>query len=54
MLIFLALKTSTTWKILVVEGKIEILKDHFITVGQSGKIVRIKKMHLKNSAKLVA
>lgn len=35
-------KTSTAWKILVTENKIEILKDHFITDGQSGKIIGIK------------
>lgn len=32
-----AKKLSTAWKILVTKNKTEILKDPFITVGQSGK-----------------
>lgn len=38
-------KLSTAWKILVTENKTVVLKDPFITVGQSGK----KKKELKNA-----
>lgn len=38
----LAEKTSTSWNIIVTESKTEALKDYFLTVGQSGKIIGTK------------